>query len=105
MTKPANRDARAYGIVPAQRDYPTAFRFLNALIKLGVDVDRSSAPFTANGKDYPAGTYFVRTAQAYRPHILDMFEPQDYPENFEYPGGPPIQIGRASCRERECPYV
>ena len=29
-------------------------------------------------------------AQAYRPHILDMFEPQDYPENFEFPGGPPI---------------
>ncbi|HWT42127.1 MAG TPA: M14 metallopeptidase family protein, partial [Sphingopyxis sp.] len=90
MKNPANRDARAYVIDPGQRDYPTAIRFLNALIKLGVDVDRASAPFTANGKSWPAGTYFVRTAQAYRPHILDMFEPQDYPENFEYPGGPPI---------------
>lgn len=90
MKNPANRDARAYVIDPGQRDYPTAIRFLNALIKLGVDVDRASAPFSANGKSWPAGTYFVRTAQAYRPHILDMFEPQDYPENFEYPGGPPI---------------
>ncbi|KGB55972.1 Zinc carboxypeptidase [Sphingopyxis sp. LC81] len=90
MRNPANRDARAYVIDPGQRDYPTAVRFLNALIKLGVDVDRASAPFSANGRKYPAGTYFVRTAQAYRPHILDMFEPQDYPENFEYPGGPPI---------------
>jgi hypothetical protein len=90
MRNPANRDARAYVIDPGQRDHPTAVRFLNALIKLGVDVDRANAPFAANGKQYPAGTYFVRTAQAYRPHILDMFEPQDYPENFEYPGGPPI---------------
>jgi hypothetical protein len=31
----------------------------------------------------------VRTAQAYRPHVLDMFEPQDHPHDLEYPGGPP----------------
>jgi hypothetical protein len=31
----------------------------------------------------------VRTAQAYRPHVLDMFEPQDHPHDTEYPGGPP----------------
>lgn len=31
----------------------------------------------------------MRTAQAYRPHILDMFEPQDHPHDAEYPGGPP----------------
>jgi hypothetical protein len=40
--------------------------------------------------DYPAGSLVVKTAQAYRPHILDMFEPQDHPNDFEYPGGPPI---------------
>ena len=32
----------------------------------------------------------VKTAQAYRPHVLDMFEPQDHPNDFAYPGGPPI---------------
>src|SRR5690606_39541115 len=26
----------------------------------------------------------------FRPHILDMFEPQDYPNDFAYPGGPPV---------------
>ena len=31
----------------------------------------------------------MRTAQAYRPHVLDMFEPQDHPHDTEYPGGPP----------------
>ena len=32
----------------------------------------------------------MKTAQAFRPHVLDMFEPQDHPNDFPYPGGPPI---------------
>ncbi len=32
----------------------------------------------------------IKTAQAFRPHVLDMFEPQDHPNDFQYPGGPPI---------------
>jgi hypothetical protein len=31
----------------------------------------------------------VKTAQAFRPHVLDMFEPQDHPDDIPYPGGPP----------------
>jgi hypothetical protein len=31
----------------------------------------------------------VKTAQAFRPYVLDMFEPQDHPNDFAYPGGPP----------------
>ena len=86
---PAERDPRAY-IVPAnQPDLPTAVTFLNALIKAGIEVERAEAPFTAGGKNYPAGSYVVRTAQAYRPHVLDMFEPQDHPHDTEFPGGPP----------------
>ena len=41
------------------------------------------------GKNYPAGSYVVKTAQAFRPHVMDMFEPQDHPNDFAYPGGPP----------------
>jgi hypothetical protein len=41
------------------------------------------------GKKYPAGSYVVKTAQAFRPHVMDMFEPQDHPNDFKYPGGPP----------------
>jgi hypothetical protein len=29
------------------------------------------------------------TAQPFRPHVIDMFEPQDHPDNFPYPGAPP----------------
>jgi hypothetical protein len=28
--------------------------------------------------------------QAYRAHVLDMFEPQHHPNDLQYPGGPPI---------------
>ncbi len=49
----------------------------------------ATAAFPVNGKTYPAGSYVVKTAQAFRPHILDMFEPQDHPNDFRYPGGPP----------------
>ncbi|GAA0298384.1 M14 family metallopeptidase [Sphingomonas oligophenolica] len=96
LRDPAARDARAYVIPPEQRDFPTAVRFLNALIKLGVSVDRATAPFTANGQSWPAGSYVVRAGQAYRAHVLDMFEPQKYPNNFQYPGGPPIPPADAS---------
>jgi hypothetical protein len=85
----AERDPRAYILPADQRDLPTAITFLNALIKNGVEVQRADRPFSAGGKSYPAGSYVVQTAQAYRPHILDMFEPQDHPHDTEYPGGPP----------------
>ncbi len=87
---PALRDARGYIISADQADLPTAVKFLNALIKTGVDVQRADKAFKVAGKSYPAGSFVVRADQAYRPHVLDMFEPQDHPHDFAYPGGPPI---------------
>ncbi len=62
---------------------------MNALIRNGVDVHRATAAFTVNGRSYPAGSFVVKTAQAFRPHVLDMFEPQDHPDDIPYPGAPP----------------
>jgi hypothetical protein len=87
---PALRDPRAYIISADQPDLPTAIHFLNALLKNGVTVERATASFAVNGKPYPAGSFVVKMAQAFRPHVLDMFEPQDHPNDFRYPGGPPI---------------
>jgi hypothetical protein len=86
---PKFRDPRGYIIPLDQPDSPTATRFVNALLKNGVTVLKAAQPFDAAGKHYPAGCYVVKTAQAFRPHILDMFEPQDHPNDFAYPGGPP----------------
>uniref|UniRef100_B0SXJ2 Peptidase M14 domain-containing protein n=1 Tax=Caulobacter sp. (strain K31) TaxID=366602 RepID=B0SXJ2_CAUSK len=86
---PAHRDARGYIIPADQADLPTAVDFLNALIKSGIEVQRATAAFSVNGKTYPSGSFVVKADQAYRPHVLDMFEPQDHPHDLEYPGGPP----------------
>ena len=87
---PKLRDARGYIIPASQADFPTATKFVDTLLKNGIDVMRATAAFSVNGKNYPAGSYVIKTAQAFRPHILDMFEPQDHPNDFRYPGGPPI---------------
>jgi zinc carboxypeptidase len=89
MRTPERRDPRAYIITPTQPDFLTAIKFLNALIKDGIEVHRATAEFRVNGKAYPAGSYVLKTAQAFRPHLRDMMEPQDHPNDFFYPGGPP----------------
>jgi hypothetical protein len=90
LRDPSVRDARAYVIPAGQRDAPTATSFVNTLIKLGVQVHRSTAPFRVGDRTYSTGSFVVQAAQAFRPHLRDMFEPQDHPNDFQYPGGPPI---------------
>ena len=90
MKNPVNRDARGYILSADQPDFTTAIRFLNALIRTGVQVQKATASFSVAGKNYPAGSYIVKTDQAFRPHVLDMFEPQDHPNDFKYEGGPPV---------------
>ncbi|MGE0813651.1 MAG: M14 family metallopeptidase [Vicinamibacterales bacterium] len=90
LRKPEWRDARAYVLPAGQGDFLTSTKFVNALIKAGVTVQRATAAFSAGGTEYPAGSFVVQAAQAFRPHVLDMFEPQDHPNDFQYPGGPPI---------------
>jgi hypothetical protein len=87
---PKLRDPRGYILRSDQSDFATATEFINTLLKNGVTVHRASSAFTVAGKSYPAGSYVVKTAQAFRPHVLDMFEPQDHPQDFRYPGGPPV---------------
>jgi zinc carboxypeptidase len=86
---PQLRDPRGYILPSDQPDFPTATKFVNALLLNGITVMRASAPFTANATRYPAGSFIVKTSQAFRPHVLDMFEPQDHPDDFPYPGAPP----------------
>ncbi len=89
LRDPALRDPRGYIIPADQPDFLTATKFVDALIKNGITIHRATTQFSVSGKSYPAGSYVVKTAQAFRPHVLDMFEPQDHPDDFEYPGAPP----------------
>ena len=89
MKNKDNRDARAF-FMPPNSDEATTIRFLNALIGTGVMVHQTTAAASIGNRNYPAGTWVVMTNQAFRPHILDLFEPQDHPNDFAYPGGPPV---------------
>ncbi len=89
LRKPEDRDPRGYILPSDQPDFLTATKFMNTLIKNGVTVQRATAAFQVAGKSYPAGSYVVSAGQSFRPHVMDMFEPQDHPDDFAYPGGPP----------------
>ncbi len=90
LQDPGNRDPRGFVIPSDQADFSTATKFVNTLLKNGVDVYRSTRGFVIGGVGYPDGSYVVKTDQAFRPHVMDMFEPQQHPNDFAYPGGPPI---------------
>jgi hypothetical protein len=90
FNKPENRDPRGYILPSDQADFATATKFVNTFIKNGITVHKASADFTVNSKSYPKGSYVFKTAQAFRPHVMDLFEPQDHPDDFLYEGGPPV---------------
>lgn len=91
MKAPVLRDPRGFIIPANQPDFATAVKFVNALIRTGIQIQQATADFAVAGKKYPAGSYVVKADQAFRPHLLDMFEPQDHPNDFQYPGGPPVR--------------
>src|SRR5688500_2638624 len=90
LRRPEWRAPRGFILPADQPDFPTATKFVNALLRAGVTVHRATSSFQVNGKTYPTGSYVVKGAQAFRPHVMDMFEPQDHPNDFRFPGGPPI---------------
>jgi hypothetical protein len=89
LRDPTDRNPRGFIIPADQRDFPTATKFVNTLLYNGVDVHRATSDFTVEGTAYPAGSYVVKGDQAFRPHVLDMFEKQQHPNDFAFPGAPP----------------
>ncbi|MEP6756751.1 MAG: M14 metallopeptidase family protein [Chthonomonadales bacterium] len=95
IQKPEFRDPRAYIIPSDQLDFNTAVKFVRTLQECGIAVHRAKSDFQVQGKEYRAGSIIVQCAQAFRPHILDMFEPQDHPDDIPFPGAlptPPYDI-------------
>ena len=90
LRDPEARDPRGYILSSHQSDFLTAVKFANVLIKNGIQWQQAASDFRVGNRGYPAGSLIVKTAQAFRPHIIDMFEPQDHPNDVLYPGGPPI---------------
>src|SRR3954469_25787631 len=88
LKDPSRRDPRAFIVSADQADFPTATKFINALRYIGVEVQQATAPLSVNGKTYPTVSYVVKSAQAGRAHVMDMFEPQDHPNDMDERGIP-----------------
>lgn len=81
--------AFAYVIPKAQWNPSEALNLTNILMQGGVEAHRATSDFTVNGKRYEAGSIIFYGSQAFRPFLADLMEPQEYPDQFLYPGGPP----------------
>ncbi len=82
---------KPYAIVfpAAQKDPAAAYKLLATLQFADVEISRARAPFTADGKTYPAGTHVILMAQPSSAFAKTLTEVQHYPDIRQYPGGPP----------------
>ncbi len=88
FSDPLQRDPRAWVMPLDQRDGAAAFRMAQALQRSGVEVHVADEPIVVEGRTAPAGSLVVFAAQAFRPHVRDLFEPQHHPDDFK--DGKPI---------------
>jgi hypothetical protein len=79
-------------VIPANQNDPGAAKKMLDTLSFGeVEVERASAAFTADGKNYPAGSYVISMHQPYSGYAKTLLEVQHYPNLLEFPGGPPKQ--------------
>ena len=82
--------AFAYVIPKDQWNPSEAMNLTNILMQGGLIAHKATSDFSVNGKNYEAGSVVFYGAQSFRPYLADLMEKQVYPDQYQYPGGPPM---------------
>ena len=78
----ADKKERVY-LLPTQQDRAGTHKLATLMARHGVEVNQSTVPFKACGKDYSAGTYWIDTAQPRGKFVKTTFTKQvDMSEGF-----------------------
>ncbi|MBC6460656.1 M14 family zinc carboxypeptidase [Actinomadura sp. HBU206391] len=73
-------DPYAYVVPADQRDPYAAYELLNTLQTGQIEIERATKPFTANGKEYAAGSHVIRMTQPYSRWADALLKIWEYPE-------------------------
>src|SRR5580658_6365395 len=77
-------------VIPAEQADPGAAKKMLQTLAFGdTEIERASEAFSADGKQFAAGTYVVHMQQPFSGWAKTLLERQDYPDLRLYPGGPP----------------
>ena len=80
----------AYVLDPhASHDPTTVVEFMDLMAQSGIEFLRADQAFEADGQRFAAGSYVI-PPQAFRPYVVDLMEPKQFPDRRQFPGGPPI---------------
>ena len=71
---------RAWVLPSDNADRGASRRLVDTLLRGGVELHRARAKFSADGREYPAGSVVIFRDQPYGQHVKDLFETQRYPE-------------------------
>ncbi len=77
----------AYVVPAGQWDTSSALAMLRRLRWAGITVHRAASGFSAGEKEYSSGAYVLLAAQPFRAYLVDLMEPQQYPEIRQGPDG------------------
>jgi hypothetical protein len=79
-------------VIPATQRNPAGLAAVLRILTMGsVEVHRAEQPFSAAGREFPAGSYVIPMRQPYASWAQTMLEVQEYPDLRDYPGGPPTR--------------
>jgi hypothetical protein len=77
-------------VIPAwQADPGAAKKMLETLAFGDTEIERASEAFSADGKQFAAGSYVIHMQQPFSGWAKTLLERQEYPDLRLYPGGPP----------------